>query len=132
MMGRKALAGKLFDQVSLEDLVPAGHLPRRIADAIDFGVARRLTARCYSHTGQPSVDTAVLCTMPQLGCLRGLPSERQLIEKIRLNLAYRRFVGYDPEESILGHTVRSKARRRFGPIAAFQDHFSELKQELKA
>ncbi len=28
-MGRKALAGKLFCQVSLEELVPAGHLLRR-------------------------------------------------------------------------------------------------------
>ena len=45
MMGRKALAGKLFYQVSLEELVPDGHLLRRVAEAVDFGVARRLTAR---------------------------------------------------------------------------------------
>src|SRR5919109_1060346 len=80
MMGRKALAGKLFYQVSLEDLVPAEHLLRRVAEAVDFAVARRLTARFYSHTGQPSVDPVVLFKMALLGYLYGLPSERRLVE----------------------------------------------------
>jgi transposase len=69
MMGRKALAGKLFYQVTLEELVPAGHLLRRVAEAVDFDVARRLTARFYSHTGQPSVDPVVLFKMALLGYL---------------------------------------------------------------
>jgi len=115
MMGRKALAGKLFYQVSLEELVPAGHLLRRVAEAVDFGVARRLTARRYSHTGQPSVDPVVLFKMALLGYLYGLPSERRLVEEIRLNRAYRWFIGYDLDEGIPDHSVLSKARRRFGP-----------------
>ena len=36
MMGRKALASKLLSQVSLEELVPARHLLRRVAEAVDF------------------------------------------------------------------------------------------------
>src|SRR5215210_4076479 len=115
MMGQKALVGKLFYQVSLEELVPAGHLWRRVAEAVDFGVARRLTARFYSHTGQPSVDPVVLFKMALLGYLYGLPSERRLMEEIRVNLAYRWFVGYDLDEAIPDHSVLSKARRRFGP-----------------
>jgi len=115
MMGRKALAGKLFYQVSLEELVPDGHLLRRIAEAIDFGVARRLTARFDSHTGQPSVDPVVLFKMALLGYLYGLPSERRLVDEIRVNLAYRWFVGDDLDEAIPDHSVLSKARRRFGP-----------------
>jgi len=115
MMGQKALGGKLFYQVSLEELVPAGHLLRRVAEAVDFGVARRLTARFYSHTGQPSVDPVVLFKMALLGYLYGLPSERRLMEEIRVNLAYRWFVGYDLDEAIPDHSVLSKARRRFGP-----------------
>ncbi len=114
-MGRKALAGKLFYQVSLEELVPGGHLLRRVAEAVDFDVARHLTARFYSHTGQPSVDPVVLFKMALLGYLYGLPSARRLVEEIRLNLAYRWFIGYDLDEAIPDHSVLSKARRRFGP-----------------
>ncbi len=130
MMGRKALAGKLFYQVSLEELVPAGHLLRRVAEAVDFGVARGLTARFYSHTGQPSVDPVVLFKMALLGYLYGLPSERRLIEEIRLNLAYRWFVGYDLDEAIPDHSVLSKARRRFGPTI-YEAFFTDVVRQCE-
>ena len=130
MMGRKALAGKLFYQVSLEELVPAGHLLRRVAEAVDFDVARRLTARFYSHTGQPSVDPIVLFKMALLGYLYGLPSERRLVEEIRVNLAYRRFVGYDLDEAIPDHSVLSKARRRFGPTI-YEAFFTDVVRQCE-
>jgi transposase len=130
MMGRKALAGKLFYQVSLEGLVPAGHLLRRVAEAVDFAVARRLTARFYSHTGQPSVDPVVLFKMALLGYLYGLPSERRLIEEIRVNLAYRWFVGYDLDEAIPDHSVLSKARRRFGPTI-YEAFFTDVVRQCE-
>ena len=130
MMGRKALAGKLFYQVSLEELVPAGHLLRRVAEAVDFGVARRLTARFYSHTGQPSVDPVVLFKMALLGYLYGLPSERRLVEEIRVNLAYRWFIGYDLDEAIPDHSVLSKARRRFGPTI-YEAFFTDVVRQCE-
>ncbi len=130
MMGRKALAGKLFYQVSLEELVPAGHLLRRVAEAVDFGVARRLTARFYSHTGQPSVDPVVLFKMALLEYLYGLPSERRLVEEIGLNLAYRWFVGYDLDEAIPDHSVLSKARRRFGPTV-YEAFFTDVVRQCE-
>lgn len=130
MMGRKALAGKLFYQVSLEELVPAGHLLRRVAEAVDFAVARRLTARFYSHTGQPSVDPMVLFKMALLGYLYGLPSERRLVDEIRVNLAYRWFIGYDLDEAIPGHSVLSKARRRFGPTI-YEAFFTDVVRQCE-
>jgi transposase len=130
MMGQKALAGKLFYQVSLEELVPAEHLLRRVAAAVDFGVARRLTARFYSHTGQPSIDPVVLFKMALLGYLYGLPSERRLVEEIRVNLAYRWFVGYDLDEAIPDHSVLSKARRRFGPTV-YEAFFTDVVRQCE-
>jgi transposase len=130
MMGRKAPVGKLFYQVSLEELVPDGHLLRRVAAAVDFGVARRLTARCYSHTGQPSVDPVVLFKMALLGYLYGLPSERRLVEELRLNLAYRWFIGYDLDEAIPDHSVLSKARRRFGPTV-YEAFFTDVVRQCE-
>jgi transposase len=130
MMGRKALAGKLFYQVSLEGLVPAGHLLRRVAEAVDFDVARRLTARFYSHPGQPSVDPVVLFKMALLGYLYGLPSERRLVDEIRVNLAYRWFIGYDLDEAIPDHSVLSKARRRFGPTI-YEAFFTDVVRQCE-
>src|SRR5436190_5326298 len=130
MMGQKALVGKLFYQVSLEEFVPAGHLLRRVAEAVDFDVARRLTARFYSHTGQPSVDPMVLFKMALLGYLYGLPSERRLVDEIRVNLAYRWFIGYDLDEAIPDHSVLSKARRRFGPTV-YEAFFSDVVRQCE-
>lgn len=130
MMGRKALAGKLFYQVSLEDLVPDGHLLRRVAEAVDFEVARRLAARFYSHTGQPSVDPVVLFKLALLGYLYGLPSERRLVDEIRVNLAYRWFIGYDLDEAIPDHSVLSKARRRFGPTI-YEAFFTDVVRQCE-
>lgn len=57
----------------------------------------------------------VLFKLALLGYLYGLPSERRLVDEIRVNLAYRWFVGYDLDEAIPDHSVLSKVRRRFGP-----------------
>ena len=130
MMGRKALAGKLFYQVSLEEVVPAGHLLRRVAEAVDWSVARRLTRRFYSHVGQPSIDPVVLFKMALLGYLYGLPSERRLVDEIRVNLAYRWFIGYDLDEAIPDHSVLSKARRRFGPTI-YEAFFTEVVRQCE-
>jgi transposase len=125
MMGTKASTPKLFYQFSLEERVPADHLLRRVADAVDFSFVRRITQRFYSHTGQPSVDPVVLFRMALVGYLYGITSERRLVQEIDLNLAYRWFVGYDLDEAIPDHSVLSKARARFGPTV-YQAFFTEI------
>lgn len=125
MMGKKVRTGKLFYQFNLEERVPDDHLLQRMAEAVVFGFVVRLTARFYSHTGQPSVDPVVLFKMVLLGYLYGITSERRLVQEIALNLAYRWFVGYDLDEDIPDHSVLSKARRRFGPTV-YQAFFTEI------
>jgi transposase len=125
MMGRKAFTPKVLYRFSLEERVPPEHLLRRVAQAVDFAFVRRLTARFYSRTGQPSVDPVVLFKMALLGYLYGVASERRLAEEIRLNLAYMWFLGYDLDETPPDHSVLSKARRRFGPTV-YQAFFTEV------
>jgi len=55
MMGYRRFAPKLYYQLSLDRLVPQDHLPRRIAEVIDFSFVYSLARPYYSHTGQPSV-----------------------------------------------------------------------------
>src|SRR6266511_3471492 len=121
MMGRKAFTPKVLYRFSLEERVPP---------AVDFAFVRRLTARFYSRTGQPSVDPVVLFKMALLGYLYGVASERRLAEEIRLNLAYMWFLGYDLDETPPDHSVLSKARRRFGPTV-YQAFFTEVVRQCE-
>jgi transposase len=130
MLGRKAFEPKLFYQFSLEDHVPEDHLLRRVAAAVDFGFVRRLTARFYSHTGQPGIDPVVLFKLALLGWLYGLTSERRLADECRLNLAWMWFLGYDLDERPPDHSVLSKARSRFG-VTVYQAFFAEIVRQCE-
>jgi transposase/DNA-binding CsgD family transcriptional regulator len=130
VLGRKRFEPKLFYQVSLEERVPDDHLLRRVAAIVDFGFVRRLTARFYSHTGQPGIDPVVLFRLGLLGWLYGITSERRLAEECRLNLAFMWFLGYDLDEQPPDHSVLSKARARFG-VTVYQAFFAEIVRQCE-
>jgi transposase len=121
MQGSKILEGRLFYQITLESLVPADHLVRRLARVVELGWVRAATADCYSNTGKPSIDPVVIAKMMIIGFLYNINSERQLMREIQVNLAYRWYLGYDLDELIPDHSVLSKARQRLG-----QGFFEEL------
>lgn len=121
MQGSKSLEGRLFYQITLESLVPADHLVRRLAKIVELGWVRAATAEYYSNTGKPSIDPVVIAKMMIIGFLYNINSERQLMREIQVNIAYRWYLGYDLDEAIPVHSVLSKARRRLG-----QDFFEQL------
>lgn len=131
MMGLKTAQPKLYMSFSLDAAVPANHLVRRIAAAVDFGFVRGLVHRHYSHTGQPSVDPEVLFKLWLLGYLFNISSERRLCEEAGLNLAWRWFLGYELDESIPDHSVLSKARQRFG-VRVYEQFFRQIVQLCEA
>jgi transposase len=124
MMGHRRFAPRLYYQLSLDRLVPSGHLLRHIAEVIDFSFVYPLARPYYSHTGQPSVDPIVLFKALLVGYLYGITSERRLMDEIQVNLAYRWFLGYDLDEATPNHSVLSKARARFGP-EVFEEFFRQ-------
>src|SRR3989475_7883518 len=127
MMGQKAVEPKLYLSFSLDAAVPANHLVRRLAAAVNFSFVRGLVSRHYSHTGQPSVDPVVLFKLWLLGYLFNVTSERRLCEEAGLNLAWRWFLGYELDEPIPDHSVLSKARRRFG-VRTYEKFFARIVQ----
>ena len=130
MLGEKRLVPKLIYRFDLEGRVPADHLLRRVAGAVDFGFARGLTARFYSRTGQPGIDPVVLFKLGLLGYLYGITSERRLAEACRLNLAFMWFLGYDVDEPTPDHSALSKARARFG-LTTYQAFFTEIVRQCE-
>jgi transposase len=130
MMGYKTVAPKRLYEFSMEGRIPADHLLRQVSAVVDFSFVRRLTARFYSHTGQPGVDPVVLVKMTLVGYLYGITSERRLAEEVRLNLAFMWFLGYDLDERPPDHSVLSKARRRFG-VTLYQAFFVEIVRQCE-
>ena len=130
MQGRKSVEPRLFYQTTLESLVPAEYPIRRLAAVLDLSWVRPATRACYSHTGKPSIDPVVLAKMWILGFLYNIPSERQLLREIQVNLAYRWYINYDLDESLPDHSVLSKARRRFGE-RFFQQLFDHVLRDCR-
>lgn len=125
MMGRlEGGAAKLFYEFSLEDMVPADHMLRKIDQFLVFDDLRMHLKPFYSHTGRPSVDPELMCRMLIVGYCFGIRSERRLCEEVHLNLAYRWFCKLGIEDNIPNHSTFSKARHgRFRESNLFRKLF---------
>jgi len=83
------------EMLSIEDLVPKDHLLRDIDRAISFGFIYDEVKGLYCEdNGRPSVDPVVLIKIILIKFLFGIRSIRQTIKEIKVNMAYRWFLGY--------------------------------------
>ena len=102
-----------LEMVTLEELVPADHLLRKIARHIDFEFIRPATQHLYSaDNGRPAVDPVMLFKMLFIGYLFGVRSERQLIREIQVNVAYRWFLDLSLTDKVPDASTLSQNRRR--------------------
>ncbi len=101
---------RLFYEFDLEDMVPAGHLLRRIAAALDLSWLRGEMKAHYSHLGCPSVCPELMVRMLLLGYCYSIRSERRLCEEVKVNLAYRWFCGLGLEDKVPHHSTFSVNR----------------------
>ncbi|TVY08338.1 transposase [Paenibacillus cremeus] len=75
-----------YELVSIEELVPADHLLRKIDKHIDFTFIDEKVRHLYSQdNGRPAIDPLVLFKMIFLGYFYGIRSERQLEREIQTN-----------------------------------------------
>ena len=87
------------EMISIEDIVPQGHLLRQISNAVDFSKIYEFVEELYcDDNGRPSIDPVVLFKMVLIQHLYGLPSLRRTADEVSLNIAYRWFLGYSLQE----------------------------------
>src|ERR687891_2539523 len=85
-----------------------------------------LVKGCYaSSIGRPSIDPVVFFKLQLIMFFEGIRSERQLMELVNLNLAYRWYIGYDLDEPVPDHSSLSKIRDRYG-LVVFQRFFEGI------
>jgi len=117
-----------LEMVTLESLVPANHLVRKIDAAIDLSFIRTKVAHLYcADNGRPALDPVLLFKLLLLGYLFGIRSERQLIREVQVNVAYRWFLGLRLTDKVPdASTISQNRRRRFHDSTIYQDIFDEI------
>lgn len=120
-----------LEMVTLEQLVPKGHLVRKINQHIDFEFIRKEVAHLYcKDNGRPPVDPVRLFKMLLLGYLFGIKSERQLVKDIEVNVAYRWFLGMGLTEKVIDASTFSQNRiRRFNGTDVFERIFNNIVEQ---
>ena len=113
--------------VVLDSLVPKNHLVRKIENAIDFSFIYDEVKDLYSPFGAPSIDPVVLIKIVLIQYLFGIPSMRQTIREIEVNVAYRWFLGYSLTEKIPHFSTFNKNyERRFKDTDLFECIFKKV------
>src|ERR1700757_3277835 len=113
MMGRKRREqAKLFYEFRLDDVIPNGHLLRRIHVFVTsvLGDLHEQLGPFYSDIGRPSIDPELLIRMLIIGYCFGIRSERKLCEEVRLHLAYRWFCRLDLNAAVPHRSTFSENR----------------------
>ncbi len=117
--------------VNLERRVPADHLLRQVAAVLDLSFVLPTVHHLYGRSGNVSLDPRVILKMMLLLFLYDLPSERELVEQIRVRLDFLWFLGFDLDTEIPDHSVLSKARARWGE-EIFKQLFVRMVQQCVA
>ena len=102
-----------FHMVTIEDLVPEGHFLRKLDTVLDLGFVYEEMAHLYSRRyGRPPIDPVVLVKYLLVGFLYGIPSERQIEQRIQTDVALRWYLGLDLFDRVPDHSTISQLRRR--------------------
>lgn len=127
MIGKKSKQQKM-EIVMLEELVPENHLLRKIDKVIDFSFINEICRPYYSEDkGRPAIEPEKLFRMLFIGYLYGIRSERRLVEEVKVNVAYRWFLGYDLTEKIPDASVIWQNRlRRYNGTEIPQQIFDNI------
>ena len=115
---------------SVDQLVPEGHLVRKLDKALDFESFRSLLSPYYDESkGRPSIDPLVILKICFIQEIFGIPSMRQTIREIEVNMAYRWFLGYGIHDNIPHFATISYAIVNRFPPELFEEIFSIILEQ---
>lgn len=108
--------------------MPRAHFLRRLEARLDLTFVREETAHLYSRRyGRPAIDPVVLVKYLLVGFMYGIPSERQIEQRIQTDIALRWYLGLDLFDAVPDHSTISQLRRR---KPTFRKIFRRLFEEV--
>src|SRR5205814_9201823 len=111
--------------VTVEALVPANHVLRRLRAALDLGFVREKVASVYSQFGRPSVDPELVVRMWILQHFYGF-SERQLCDELTMHAGFRWFCGLSFADPVPDQATRVKLRtEKWAPTGLWEEVLAE-------
>ena len=133
MFKKADLKRDVVEVVNTDTLVPKDHLLRCIDQAIDFTRVYDFVEGLYCpDNGRPSVDPVVLIKMVFIQHLYGIPSLRQTVRDIDMNIAYRWFMGIPLNEPIPHFATISYAFRQRFTETTVEQLFAWILSEVEA
>ena len=126
--------GKNRDQIeftSLDELVPEDHLVRKLENALDWRFIYEMVEDSYCEdNGRPSLDPVILIKLPVIQYMFGIRSMRQTIQEIKVNTAYRWFLGLGLRDAVPHFSTFGKNyMRRFQDTDLFERIFQRILKE---
>lgn len=117
--------------VSLNDLVPEDHLVRKLENAMDWSFIYDMVEESYCEdNGRPSLDPVILIKLAVLQYMFGIRSMRQTIQEIKVNNAYRWFLGLSLHDTVPHFSTFGKNyTRRFKDTDLFERIFQKILSE---
>jgi transposase len=131
MLKRPAPEQTALEMVTLDQLVPADHLLRKIDRLIDISFIHDLTAPLYCpDNGRPPLDPTLMFKALFIGYLFGVRSERQLVREIEVNVAYRWFLRLKLTDKVFdASTLSQNRRRRYDDTSVSQAIFDRIVEQ---
>jgi len=115
----------------LETLIPDDHPLRRLNRVLDLRFVHEAVRNRYCQdNGRPSVDPEVIIRLFLIQAMARIVHVRELMREVQVNLAYRWFIGYRPDEQLPDHSTLSRALDRFGD-EAFDEMFERSIAQCK-
>lgn len=132
MMSRQNYRNDCIILKTIEQLVPKGHLVRKLDAAIDLKFIEDEVESLYSAFGKPSIPPMVLFKLLIINYMFGINSMRRTCEECEVNIAYRWYLGLSMEDKIPDYSTWSQNYiRRYRGTDIFKTIFKKILKQAK-
>ena len=104
----------LFSKRYIDCMLPKRHILLDIKKLVDFSFVTEEVKDLYSDTGRGSIDPTRMFKMLFLMFFCNIPSEREIVEHVQVNVLYRYFCDINLDETIPDHSSFTIFRQRLG------------------
>jgi transposase len=93
-----------------DKVIPKNHILRKIAENIDFSFVNELMEKCYCiDFGRPAYEPEIMLKILFLKLMYDL-SDREVISRCQTDMAFKYFLGIDPEDDVPEASLLAKFR----------------------